>query len=98
LARTEEVLMEYREKVNIAEDKAQKLTENHHQSKKQFDLVVEHLRGEIQSLKELLAKQNEEHNLALTKSTKPSPTKVRISVRLGYKIINLALKSIRLGN
>ena len=84
LARTEEILMEYREKVNIAEGKAQKLTENNHNNRKQFELVVEHLRGEIQSLKELLAKQNDEHNLAMTKSTKPSPTKVRISVWFGY--------------
>ena len=84
LARTEEILMEYREKVNIAEEKAQKLTENHHKSRKQFELVVEHLRGEIQSLKELLVKQNYEHDLAMTKSTKPSPTKVRISVWFGY--------------
>jgi len=75
LARTEEILMEYRTKVNIAEEKAQKLTENHHKSRQQFELVVEHLRGEIQSLKELLVKQNDEHNFAMTKSTKPSPTK-----------------------
>ena len=86
--------MEYREKVNITEDKAQKLTENHRKTRQQFELVVEHLRGEIQSLKELLVKQNDEHNLALTKSTKPSPTKVRISVWFGYyKILFiLALK------
>ena len=84
LARSEEMLMEYREKVNIAEVKAQKLTESNHNSRKQFELVVEHLRGEIQSLKELLARQNDEHNLAMTKSTKPSPTKVRISVWFGY--------------
>ena len=94
LARTEEILMEYREKVNITEEKAQKLTENHRKTRQQFELVVEHLRGEIQSLKELLVKQNDEHNLALTKSTKPSPTKVRISVWFRYYKIPfiLALK------
>ena len=101
LARTEEILMEYREKVNIAEEKAQKLTENHHKSRQQFELVVEHLRGEIQSLKELLVKQNDEHNLAMTKSTKPSPTKVRISVWFGYYkiifILTLKCKYIELG-
>ena len=59
------------------ENSIKDLEYNLSQITKERDSAIE----EIQSLNELLVRQNVEHNLALTKSTKPSPAKVRISVR-----------------